>query len=138
MKISYWTYHGIKPDGTLDGAPGQVCVTPKMDTSGNHHAQTRSTIESGLWMSVSTGRLEDGAMHGITLFFDDEQEMRDFEASGEFSTPITDDPKYLAFVQELAMQCSCTPASDRPCPGLLAGGICDDMHMGGDDMGMDD
>ena len=42
---------------------------------------------------------------------------------------MTDDPSYQALVQELAKQCSCTPESDRPCAGLLAGGLCDDLHM---------
>lgn len=31
---------------------------------------------------------------------------------------------------ELTEQCTCTPLSDRPCAGLLAGGLCDDLHMG--------
>jgi hypothetical protein len=35
---------------------------------------------------------------------------------------MTDDPSYQALVQELAAQCTCTPESDRPCSGLLAGG----------------
>jgi len=43
---------------------------------------------------------------------------------------MTDDPSYQALVQELAAQCTCTPESDRPCAGLLAGGLCDDLHMG--------
>ena len=42
---------------------------------------------------------------------------------------ITDDPSYQALVQELATQCTCMPESDRPCSGLLAGGLCDDLHM---------
>ena len=42
---------------------------------------------------------------------------------------MTDDPSYQALVQELAHKCTCTPESDRPCAGLLAGGLCDDLHM---------
>ena len=42
---------------------------------------------------------------------------------------MTDDPSYQALVQELATKCTCTPESDRPCAGLLAGGLCDDLHM---------
>ena len=42
---------------------------------------------------------------------------------------MTDDPSYQALVQELTTQCTCTPESDRPCAGLLAGGLCDDLHM---------
>lgn len=43
------------------------------------------------------------------------------------TTPY-DDPAYQALVEELAKQCRCTPLSERPCDGLLAGGVCDDMH----------
>ena len=32
-------------------------------------------------------------------------------------------------IEELTMQCTCTPDSDRPCAGLLAGGLCDQLHM---------
>ena len=41
-----------------------------------------------------------------------------------------DDPSYQELVGELADKCTCTPRSDRPCTGLLAGGLCDDLHMG--------
>src|ERR1051325_5575556 len=40
-----------------------------------------------------------------------------------------DDPDYQAFVEEMAKLCRCTPLSDRPCDGLLAGGPCDDLHL---------
>lgn len=83
MKIEYWQYSGLNLDGTFEGDPenkqGSVCHKPKMDTSGLHHPNTRSAVESGLWLSVSTGRLPDGTMHGITIFFNDEAEMRLFE-----------------------------------------------------------
>lgn len=83
MKVEYWSYNNVKPDGTFENDPehhqGSVKAKPQMDTSGLHHLQTRSTVEAGLWMSVSTGRLLDGTIHGITLYFDDETEMRDFE-----------------------------------------------------------
>lgn len=39
-----------------------------------------------------------------------------------------DDPAYQKMVEELAQQCTCTGLC-RPCDGLLAGGLCDDMHM---------
>lgn len=32
-------------------------------------------------------------------------------------------------IEELALICTCTPLSDRPCAGLLAGGLCDDLQM---------
>ena len=40
-----------------------------------------------------------------------------------------DDPSRQELVAELAKECTCTPESDRPCAGLLAGGLCDDLHM---------
>ena len=90
MRIKYWTYSGVKLDGTFENDPnnneGSVHVNPRMDTSGNHHYNTRSTRASGLWMSISTGRLSDGTVQGITLFFDDEPEMRQFEQTREYST----------------------------------------------------
>ena len=41
-----------------------------------------------------------------------------------------DDPSYQELVAELAQECTCSPKSDRPCAGLLAGGLCDDVHTG--------
>lgn len=83
MKIEYWSESEVNEDGTIGfGTPnpalGSVSVEPGMNTSGMHHAQTPSTVRSGLWMNVSTGRLPDGTMHGITLYFDNEREMREF------------------------------------------------------------
>lgn len=83
MKVEYWSYSSVKPDGTFENdeahGEGSVRAQPGMATSGMHWRQTRSTVEAGLWMSVSTGRLQDGTMHGITLYFADENEMREFE-----------------------------------------------------------
>ena len=83
MRVEYWMYQGVKPDGRFENDPehreGAVNPNPRMDTSGGHHAQTASTERDGLWLSVSTGRLPDGTMHGITIYFSNESEMRDFE-----------------------------------------------------------
>lgn len=38
--------------------------------------------------------------------------------------------EYQKLMDELALKCTCTPLSDRPCAGLMAGGLCDDLHMG--------
>lgn len=52
MIIEYWNYSGVLPDGTFENDPdhanGQLDPNPKMDTSGLHHKQTRSTVASGL------------------------------------------------------------------------------------------
>lgn len=41
-----------------------------------------------------------------------------------------DDPTYQDLVDELAKECTCEPASHRPCDGLLSGGLCDNMFWG--------
>jgi hypothetical protein len=43
---------------------------------------------------------------------------------------VTDDPSYQELVAELAKECTCTPPGNRPCDSLLAGGLCDDLHLG--------
>ena len=83
MKIEYWNYSEINADGSI-GEPvrpemGSLKTVGGMQTSGQHHAQTHSTKRDGLWLSVSSGRLEDGTMHGITIYFRDESEMTAFE-----------------------------------------------------------
>ena len=92
MKIEYWTESEINEDGTM-GDPvqperGSIGTKPRMDTSGMHQLQTHSTKSSGLWLMVTTGRLEDGVCHGITLFFDDEAEMRAFSRGRKASAFI--------------------------------------------------
>lgn len=83
MRVEYWTYSGVNADGTIGNPPrpeeGSVRTKPELATSGKQWRQTPSTEASGLWMSISTGRLPDGTIHGITLFFSCEEEMRDFE-----------------------------------------------------------
>ena len=39
---------------------------------------------------------------------------------------MTDDPQYQAWVESMAKHCRC--AHDRPCDGVLAGGLCDDIQ----------
>lgn len=40
-------------------------------------------------------------------------------------------------IQELALECRCTPLEERPCAGLLAGGLCDDLHPDGRESELD-
>ena len=82
MKIQYWTHSDVNEDGTI-GDPvqpelGSINTKPRMDTSGMHQHQTRSAVESGLWLLVTTGRQDDGVCRGITIYFDNEDEMRTF------------------------------------------------------------
>jgi len=39
---------------------------------------------------------------------------------------MTDDPEYQAWVESMAQHCRCK--DDRPCAGVLAGGLCDDLQ----------
>ena len=41
----------------------------------------------------------------------------------------TEDEEYQRFVESMAEHCRCTPEFMRPCDGLLAGGLCDDLHF---------
>lgn len=83
MLIEYWSYDSVNADGTFgmppDPSQGAVEVSSGLRTSGGHHANTPSTQVDGMWMSVSTGRLPDGTMHGVTIYFADEAEMSEFE-----------------------------------------------------------
>lgn len=88
MHLEYWQYHDVNPNGTF-GNPvrpeeGSVTAKPGISTSSASDLQTRSTVRDGLWFMLTTGRLDDGTMRGITLYFRDEAEMRAFEASGKW------------------------------------------------------
>jgi len=56
--------------------------------------------------------------------------------------PKDEDPyqseEYQRFVESMAEHCHCTPGHHRPCDGVLAGGICDDMQWENDDRGDQD
>jgi hypothetical protein len=41
-----------------------------------------------------------------------------------------DTPEYHAFVESTVPHCRCNPPERRPCDGVLAGGLCDDMGNG--------
>lgn len=46
--------------------------------------------------------------------------------------PKDEDPyqseEYQKFVESMVEHCRCTPEGNRPCDGVLAGGLCDDLH----------
>ena len=46
--------------------------------------------------------------------------------SASVAPDMTDDPAYQKWVEGMAMHCRCD--HDRPCAGVLAGGLCDDLH----------
>jgi len=57
------------------------------------------------------------------------------KATGEAALPPAtgyadpcDDPEYQKWIEEMAQHCRCTPISERPCAGVCAGGLCDEMH----------
>lgn len=43
---------------------------------------------------------------------------------------------YSAWLDSLANQCTCENV-DRPCDGLLGGGLCDEIHLCSDDFAAD-
>lgn len=45
----------------------------------------------------------------------------------EPSNPL-DDPGYQALVEQLAKDCRCVGV-DKPCDGLMGGGLCDKLNM---------
>ena len=87
MKIEYWCYNGVLENGRFDqdsvGIEGSVHVKPRVATSGNHHLETPSNKRDKYWVSVSTGLMEDKTVHGITIYFDDEKQMSEFERTGK-------------------------------------------------------
>lgn len=89
MRIKYWCHSNVLPDGTFENDSyhfkGSVNPAAGINTSGSHHLQTPSALAAGLWMSVCTGRLEDGNVHGLTIYFENEKEMQIFEQTREAS-----------------------------------------------------
>lgn len=47
--------------------------------------------------------------------------------SGPSVRDITEDEEYYKFVESMVPHCRCT-AQPRPCDGVLAGGLCDNLH----------
>jgi hypothetical protein len=52
--------------------------------------------------------------------------LRSGDLFGSSPAGMTDDPQYQAWVESMAKHCRCS--SDRPCAGVLAGGLCDDIQ----------
>lgn len=57
---------------------------------------------------------------------DDYTTVHSFRAVPKPEPDMTDDPQYQAWVESMAKHCRCS--SDRPCAGVLAGGLCDDLQ----------
>ena len=81
MKVQLWQYQGVKPYGTHEDRDGSVNPFPQFRTSRENQYDTPSSRDSGDWLSVSTGRLPDGSMTGITLYFASREEMEEFICS---------------------------------------------------------
>ncbi len=45
------------------------------------------------------------------------------EAQATVENEMFNDPDYLTFLEAMALQCQCE--GEKPCDGMLAGGICD-------------
>lgn len=81
MRVQLWQHTKIRPDGTHEDREGSLIPFPTFRTSRENQYDTPSTRAAGDWLSVSTGRLPDGTVTGITLYFDSRQEMEDFITS---------------------------------------------------------
>lgn len=78
MRVQLWQHQDVKPDGSHEDRDGGVNPFPQFRTSRENQYDTPSSRDSGDWLSVSTGRLPDGTMTGITLYFDSREEMEEF------------------------------------------------------------
>lgn len=56
--------------------------------------------------------------------------------AGSASEEIFNSEEYAKFVESMVSYCHC--AHDRPCDGVLAGGLCDNIHDERDDLCDDD
>lgn len=85
MKIEYWHETDLNEDGSLGNPPelwrGTLETDPQLKTSYAPHFSSLSSQSNPHWMFVSTGRLKDESIHGITLRFDSEKEMNAFFAN---------------------------------------------------------
>jgi len=84
MRIEYYEYHNVNPDGTVDGERGAYEVKPGLLWSHAAH-QTKSTKEDGLFLRVSKGRDPDGVTRCMTVFFDSEEEFEAFMRRGKLN-----------------------------------------------------
>jgi len=78
MQVQMWQYQDVQVDGTFAARDGAVVPYPQFRTSRENEYETASSQKDGDWLSVSTGRMPDGTMTGITLYFDSREEMEDF------------------------------------------------------------
>lgn len=78
MRVELWQHTDVRPDGTREDRDGSLIPYPMFRTSRENQYETPSAIDAGDWLNVSTGRLPDGTVTGITLYFDSRQEMEDF------------------------------------------------------------
>ena len=82
-KVTFWQHEDVKPDGTFgDPALGSVEKFPMWRSSREPYSRTPSLEADGHWVSVSTGRLPDGTVTGITVYFESIEELESF-VSGE-------------------------------------------------------
>lgn len=89
MRVELWQSVDVNPDGTIgdpvDPSKGAIEVLPLFRSSREPYHHTPSLRASGDWCSVSTGRLPDGTVTGITLYFNSRDEMQKFIADSGVS-----------------------------------------------------
>jgi hypothetical protein len=77
MRVELWQYQDVSPDGIVPSG-GSVVTFPRFHSSRENEYDTPSSRQCGDWVSVSTGRLPDGTVTGVTLYFGSRDEMQDF------------------------------------------------------------
>ncbi len=105
-----------------------ACLAYPVISQMNINQQTRKENES---MKLHRGKVTDAAEQRIEA--DTARGEREYRQAvldeGPEHVPIDQDPPgYAAFVEKLAIECSCV-GIDRPCDGLLAGGLCDNLNL---------
>lgn len=74
MQVQLWQYVDVDPSGVVPSG-GSVIPFPQFRSSRENTHDTPSAVAGGDWLSVSTGRLPDGTMTGITLYFGSREDM---------------------------------------------------------------
>lgn len=77
MRVQLWQYVDVETSGIVPSG-GSVVPFPQFGSSRENTYDTPSARSAGDWLSVSTGRLPDGTMTGITLYFDSREDMEFF------------------------------------------------------------
>ena len=81
MRITRWKHVNVAEDGTPENGRGKVETKPQFTWS--HEAMpTPSTMADHPFLVISPGREDDGSVQGVTIYFEDQEEVEQFVAGG--------------------------------------------------------